>query len=84
LEESVRVPRVKFVEDEHGGRPVFEHPDQFIAFVLLKEAFGTADDQFANGLLHSLCTVLPVDENSAYDYPRADDLNRAISFICSW
>ena len=39
--------------------------------------------QSANGLLHYLCTVLPADENSAFDYPRADDLNRAISLIAA-
>jgi hypothetical protein len=81
LKDQVRVPGMKFVEDERGGRPVFDHPDQFISFALLKEAFGTVCDQSANGLLHYLCTVLPADENSAYDYPRADDLNRAISLI---
>jgi hypothetical protein len=81
LKDQVRVPRMKF--DEGGGRPAFHHPDQFIAFVLLKEAFGTADDQFANGLLHYLCTVLPVDEHSACEFPRADDLNRAISLIAA-
>jgi len=75
---------MKFVEDERGGRPAFEHPDQFIALALLKEAFGTPCDQSANGLLQCFWTVLSADENSAYDYPRADDLNRAISFICSW
>src|SRR5262249_9640156 len=79
--DQVRVARMKFVEDERGGRPAFDHPDQFIAFALLREAFGTSCDQFANGLLHYLCTVLPADENSAYEYPRADDLNRTISLI---
>jgi hypothetical protein len=83
LKDQVRVPRMKFVEDQRGGRLAFDHPDQFIAFALLKEAFGTADDQFANGLLHYLCTVLPVDENSACEFPRADDLNHAISLIAA-
>ena len=71
------------MEDQRGGRWEFDHPDQAIAFALLKEAFGTADDQSANGLLHYLCAVLPADENSAFDYPRADDLNRAISIIAA-
>ena len=83
LKDQVRVPRIRFVEDQRGGRWEFDHPDQAIAFALLKEAFGTADDQSANGLLHYLCTVLPADENSAFDYPRADDLNRAISLIAA-
>jgi hypothetical protein len=83
LKDQVRVPRMKFVEDERGGRPAFDHPDQVIAFALLKEAFGTADDQFAYGLLHYLYAVLPADENSAYEYPRADDLNHAISLIAA-
>ena len=83
LKDQVRVPRIRFVEDQHGGRWEFDHPDQAIAFALLKEAFGTADDQSANGLLHYLCAVLPADENSAFDYPRADDLNRAISIIAA-
>ena len=83
LKDQVRVPRIRFVEDERGGRWEFDHPDQAIAFALLKEAFGTADDQSANGLLHYLCTVLPADENSGFDYPRADDLNRAISRIAA-
>jgi hypothetical protein len=83
LRDQVRVPRIRFVEDERGGRLQFDHPDQAIAFVLLKEAFGTADNQFANGLLHYLCTVLPADENSAFDFPRADDLNDAVSLIAA-
>jgi hypothetical protein len=83
LKDQVRAPRMKFVEDCRCGRPEFDHPDQAIALALLKEAFGTADDQFAYGLLHYLCTVLPADENSGFDYPRADDLNRAISQIAA-
>ena len=83
LKDQVRVPRIRFVEDQRGGRWEFDHPDQAIAFALLKEAFGTADDQSAHGLLHYLCTVLPADENSGFDYPRADDLNRAISIIAA-
>jgi hypothetical protein len=70
LKDQVRVPRLKFVEDEGGGRRVFDHPDQSIAWVLLKEAFGTADDQFANRLLQYLCSVLPVDEDSPHEFPR--------------
>jgi hypothetical protein len=81
--DQVRAPRMKFVEDERGGRPAFDHPDPLIAFALLKEAFGTADDQFANGLLQYLYSVLPVDENSPCELPRADDLNRAISLIAA-
>jgi len=83
LKDRVRAPRMKFVEDERGGRLAFDHPDQVIAFALLKEAFGTADDQFANGLLHYLCAELPIDENSAFEFPRTDDLNRAISLIAA-
>ena len=83
LKDQVCAPRMKFVEDEGGGRLAFDHPDQVIAFALLKEAFGTADDEFANGLLHYLCAALPVDENSALEFPRADDLNRAISLIAA-
>ena len=83
LKDQVRVPRIKFVEDYRGGRREFDHPDQAIAFALLKEAFGTADDQSANGLLHYLCAVLPIDEKSAGEFPRADDLNRAISLIAA-
>ena len=83
LKDQVRAPRMKFVEDQRGGRLEFDHSDQDIAFALLKEAFGTADDQSANGLIHYLCTVLPIDENSGLDYPRADDLNRAISVIAA-
>ena len=49
LKDQVRVPRIRFVEDQRGGRWEFDHPDQAIAFALLKEAFGTADDQSANG-----------------------------------
>jgi hypothetical protein len=83
LKDQIRVPRIRFVEGRGGGWPEFDHPDQAIAFALLREAFGTADDQFANGLLHYLCTVLPADENSAFDFPRADDLNHAISRIAA-
>jgi hypothetical protein len=83
LKDQVRVPRLKFVEGRGGGWLAFDHPDNFIAFALLKEAIGTADDQFANGVLHYLCAVLPVDENSACEFPRADDLNHAISIIAA-
>jgi hypothetical protein len=83
LKDQVRVPRIRFVEDYGGGRWEFDHRDQVIAFALLKEAFGTADDQSANGLLHYLCTVLPADESSGFAFPRADDLNRAISVIAA-
>jgi hypothetical protein len=83
LKDQVRVPRIRFVEDERGGRWEFDHPDQTIAFALLKEAFGTACDQSASGLLHYLCAALAADENSAYGFPRADDLNRAISLIAA-
>jgi hypothetical protein len=83
LKDQVRVPRIRFVEDERGGRWEFNHPDQTIAFALLKEAFGTPDDQFASGQLHYLCAVFPIDENSAFEFPRADDLNRAISLIAA-
>jgi hypothetical protein len=82
LKDQVRVPRIKFVVGR-GGRREFDHPDQVIAFALLKEAFGTADDQFAKGLLSYLCTCLPADENSSVDFPREDDLNHAISVIAA-
>jgi hypothetical protein len=83
LKDQVHVPRIRFVEDQRGGRREFDHPDQAIASALLNEAFGTADDQFANGLLGYLCAALPADENSGFDYPRADDLNYAISLIAA-
>jgi hypothetical protein len=83
LKNQVLVPRMKFNERSGWRRPEFDHPDQAIAFALLKEAFGTADDQFANGLLRHLCAVLPIDENSPYELPRADDLNHAISLIAA-
>ena len=83
LKDQVRVPRIRFVEDQRGGRLECDHPDQVIGFALLKEAFGTTDDQSARGLLHHLCAALPVDENSAYAYPRAYDLNHAISIIAA-
>jgi hypothetical protein len=81
--DQVRVARIKFVEDQRGGRREFDHPDQAIAWALLKEAFGTADDQFAKALLGYLYTVLPIDENSALELPREDDLNDAISLIAA-
>jgi len=74
---------MKFVEDYRGGRLEFDHPDRAIPRALLKEAFGTADDQFADGLIGYLCAALPIDENSALEYPRADDLNDAISLIAA-
>ena len=83
LKDQVRAPRMKFVADQHGERLEYDHPDQDIAFVLLKEAFGTADDQFARGLLDYLCAALPIDENSLLEFPRADDLNRAISLVAA-
>jgi hypothetical protein len=83
LKDEVRVPRMKFVEDVRGGRLEFDHPDQAVASALLNEAFGTADDQFAKGLLGYLCAALPIDENSWLEYPRADDLNCAISLIAA-
>lgn len=83
LEDQIRVPRIRFVEDYRGGRREFDHPDQAIASALLKEAFGTADDQFAKGLVGYLCAALPADENSGYRYPTASDLNYAISLIAA-
>jgi hypothetical protein len=83
LKHQVRVPPLRFVEDERGSRLEYEHPDQDIAFALLKEAFGTADDQFAEGLLHYLGAALSIDENSSLEFPRADDLNRAISLVAA-
>ena len=83
LKDQVRVPRMKFVADQRGERLEYDHPDQDIAFALIKEAFGTADDQFASGLLHYLCAALPIDENSPLEFPRADDLNRAISLVAA-
>jgi hypothetical protein len=83
LKDQVRVPRLKFVEDVRGGRREFDHPDQAVASALLNEAFGTADDQFAKGLLGYLGAALPIDENSWLEYPRADDLNHAISLIAA-
>jgi len=83
LKDQVRAPRVKFVTDKHGGRLEYDHPDQDIAFALLKEAFGTADDEFARGLLHYLCAALPIDENSPLEFPRAGDLNRVISIVAA-
>jgi len=83
LKNQVLVPRMKFNERSGWRRPEFDHPDQAIAFALLKEAFGTADDQFATGLLHYLCTALPADEYSPCEFPRADDLNHAISLIAA-
>jgi hypothetical protein len=50
---------------------------------MLKEAFGTADDQFANGLLGYLCMVLPINEDSAFEYPSEDMLNNAVSQIAA-
>jgi hypothetical protein len=83
LKDQVRVPAIRFVEDQRGGRREFDHPDQAIALALLNEAFGTADDHFTSGLLGYLCAALPVDENSGFGYPRADDLNHAISLIAA-
>jgi hypothetical protein len=83
LKDQVRAPRMKFVEDVRGGRLEFDHPDRAIASALLNEAFGTADDQFAKGLLGYLCAALPIDENSWLEYPRADDLNHAISLVAA-
>jgi hypothetical protein len=74
LKDQVRAPRMKFVVDQRGGRLEYDHPDQDIAFALLKEAFGTADDEFPRGLLHYLCAVLPIDEN----YRRLSFLGQAI------
>jgi hypothetical protein len=83
LKDQVRAPRMKFVDDQRGGRLEFDHPDQAIASALLNEAFGTADDQFAKSLLGYLCAALPIDENSRFEYPRADDLNEAISQVAA-
>jgi hypothetical protein len=81
--DQVRAPRIRFVDDYRGGWLEFDHPDQAIASALLNEAFGTADNQHAKGLLGYLCAALPVDENSRFGHPRADDLNHAISLIAA-
>jgi hypothetical protein len=82
LKDQVRAPRMKFVVDQCGERLEYDHPDQDIAFALLKEAFGTADDEFAKGLLRHLCAALPIDESSPLEFPRADDLN-SISLVAA-
>jgi hypothetical protein len=47
-------PRFNVVEDYRGTRVEQDHPDSVVAHALLKEAIGTADDDFCRGLLAQL------------------------------
>lgn len=47
-------PRLKVVTDDRGQRVVYDHPNGDVAGLLFKEAFGTADDDFYQGLLAQL------------------------------
>jgi hypothetical protein len=52
--EQPPAPRFNVVEDYRGIRVEQDHPDSVVARLLLKDALGTADDDFCRGLLAQL------------------------------
>ncbi len=68
-------PRLKVVKGK-VVRISPDHPDEFIGFVLLMDALGTADGDFVNGLLHQL-------SNAGSEGPHVDEhkLNYLLSIV---
>lgn len=50
-------PRIKVLGDGKAAKISVHHPDEAIGFVLLMEALGTADPDFASGLLDQLANL---------------------------
>jgi hypothetical protein len=70
-------PSLKVVADYRGVRVEYDHPDQVVAFSLLKEALGTANDHFCLGLLGQMYEFVGLE-----DSPRVEiELNLLLSTI---
>ena len=63
--DSSAAPRVLVVNDWRGTRIEFDHPNQVVARSLLKEAFGTVNDAFCDGLLRQLGEYVDIDDSDS-------------------
>jgi hypothetical protein len=62
--EQPPAPRFNVVGDYRGVRIEQDHPDMVVAHSLLKDALGTADDDFCRGLLAQLCDFLGLEDSA--------------------
>jgi hypothetical protein len=70
------VPRLRVRKDGQSPPILIEHPDPLTGLALLKEALGTVDDYFADGLLDQVINV-----NSPYGAPIESKLNFMLAVI---
>jgi hypothetical protein len=57
FEAAPQAPRIKVSKDEAGIKISRDHPSRFMDYVLLSNAFGTANSDFMDGLLNQLVSV---------------------------
>jgi hypothetical protein len=69
-------PRMKVLNDGEATTISLDHPDEFVGQALLMEALGTADADFANGLLRQL-----VANAGSHSEEIADGLNFMLSVV---
>jgi len=82
LKAQAAAPRVLIVSDYRGTRIEYDYPDQVTASALLKEeAFGTADDDFAEAMLEHLCGLVPIEDMSASGSWNEKELNFLVSVL---
>ena len=70
------VPRLRVRKDGQSPPILIEHPEPLTGLALLKEALGTVDDYFADGLLDQVINV-----NSPYGAPIESKLNFMLAVI---
>jgi len=70
------LPRIKLDEGSGGHALTPDHPDLVVACGLLAEAFGTASDDFARGLLRQLVNAVP-----GADQPDLGQINFIVSVV---
>jgi hypothetical protein len=75
--EQPPAPRFNVVGDYRGVRVEQDHPDPGVAFSLLKDAVGTADDDFCRGLLAQLYGFVGLEDSAWVE----TDLNFLLSVI---
>jgi hypothetical protein len=82
LKEQGALPRLTRVEDYRGIRMEHDHPARVVAHALLKEAVGTADDDFLYGILDLLMGLadLTVSHSEALDGTN-DRFNTNLNFL---
>jgi hypothetical protein len=62
LETAAPAPRLKLVKDGKSAIISPDHPDIMVASRLLAEALGTTDDDFVQGTLHQLTSLVCEDK----------------------